>query len=69
MSSSRVFLNKTKRLLRLVQLVAHWADVFGFDWRKFVGAVRGFPIVVREYFALKRQDTLMSKTPRTLLDS
>ena len=56
MSSFRVFLSKRKRLLRLVQLVAHWADVFGFDWHKFVGAVRGFPIVVREYSVLKTQN-------------
>lgn len=34
----------------------HWLLAFGIDIPKFIFAVRGLPVVIREYYALRRQN-------------
>jgi hypothetical protein len=56
MESIKAFLKKRRRVLRLIQLFFWWSSAFGIEPRKFIFAVRGFPIVLKDYFGLKKQN-------------
>jgi hypothetical protein len=57
--SARDFIKNRKNLLHFMRSFFWWSLAFGIDPPKLVFAVRGFPIVLKEYFVLKKQNERM----------
>ena len=56
MKSLIAFIKKHPTLLRGVRFFFHWALGFGFNPLQFIAAVRGVPLVMQDYGALKKQN-------------
>ncbi|HEX7587325.1 MAG TPA: hypothetical protein VF478_03335, partial [Anaerolineae bacterium] len=56
MASLRAFLKRRKRFLDFIHLLSQWSSAIGIAPLTFINAARVFPIVLREYLMLKKQN-------------